>query len=131
MELCAQEQSILVVDSDPAELARTATVLESAGYRVIRAGGFSDARRRLDTAPPSLLLTGVQLGAYNGLHLILRSRATRPQMAAILTHHAFDPVLQCEAENNQAAFLLKPCTPAALLDLVAHSLRHPGGATTS
>jgi CheY-like chemotaxis protein len=123
MSFPVPEPSILVVGSDPSELARTAAVLESAGYRVVRATEFDPARRRLAAAPPpSLLLTDVQLGAYNGLHLILRGRAMCPKMAAILTHYASDPALQCEAENHGAAFLLKPCSPAELLEAVAYSL---------
>ncbi len=50
----APETSILVVDSDAAELSSTIKVLESAGYRVDGVGGFDDAKRRLDTNPDLL-----------------------------------------------------------------------------
>lgn len=119
--------SILVVDSDPRELSRAAAILEAAGYRVAKAGEFADAKRYLDAMAPDLLLTGLRLGAYNGLHLIVRSRARQPGMAAVLMDHAVDTVLLGEAEHNHATFLLKPWSRDALLDTVLHALGRVSG----
>jgi DNA-binding NtrC family response regulator len=115
-------RSILVVNSDPVGLRGTVGVLQSAGYEVDGVGNFSDARRKLDSAPPDLLMTGVRLGQYNGLHLIVRSRNHLPQMATILTHHDEDPVWLTEAATNDAAFLILPCDPAVILMTVEASL---------
>lgn len=115
-------RSILVVNSDPVGLRGTVGVLQSAGYEVDGVASFSDARRKLDTAPPDLLMTGVRLGQYNGLHLIVRSRNHLPRMATILTHDDEDPVLLTEAATNEAAFLILPCEPAVILMTVEASL---------
>lgn len=115
-------RSILVVNSDPIGLRGTVGVLQSAGYEVDGVGSFADARRRLDSTPPDLLMTGVRLGPYNGLHLIVRSRNHLPQMATILTHNDADPVLLTEAATNQAAFLILPCEPELILMTVEASL---------
>src|SRR5688572_24598587 len=117
-------RSVLVVDADPTGLSSTAAILEKAGYDVTKVSEFAAARRHLAAAPPAVLVTDVRLGAFNGLHLIVQSRMASPRTAAILTHHAFDPVLQTEAGHHDAAFLLKPCNPEQLLEVVAHSIQH-------
>jgi len=115
-------RSILVVNSDPMGLRGTVGVLQSAGYEVEAVRSFADARRRLDSTPPDLLMTGVRLGPYNGLHLIVRSRNHLPLMATILTHDDADPVLLTEAATNDAAFLILPCEPAVILKTVEECL---------
>ena len=117
-----EQRSILVVESDPAELSQTVTVLRSAGYRVMEASRFDEAKRMLATNPPQLLLTGVRLGAYNGLHIIVRSRVDHPEMVAILTNHSLDPVLKAEAERQRAIYLLRPWRDQDLLRVIARSL---------
>lgn len=114
--------SIFVVESDPAELSQTVSVLRAAGYQVAGASRFDEAKRVLVDAPPALLIAGVRLGAYNGLHLIVRSRVDHPEMNAILTHHALDPVLKAEAERQRAVYLLRPWTDQDLLAVVERSL---------
>ena len=119
-------RSILVVNSDPMGLRGTVGVLQSAGYEVDAVRTFADARSRLDSTPPDLLMTGVRLGPYNGLHLIVRSRKQLPRMATILTHDESDPVLLTEAATNDAAFLVLPCQPALILQIVEESLERCG-----
>ena len=114
--------SILVVDSHAAELGKTVAVLRGAGYHVVPVLGFDEARRTLDQMEPTLLVTSVRLGSYNGLHLVVRSRVSRPAMAAILTHDVVDPVLERDARTQEAAFLLTPCSAQTLLDLVKTSV---------
>lgn len=115
--------SVLVVDSHAAELASTVALLEAAGYQVSRALGFEEGRRALDSLRPKILITSVRLGPYNGLHLIVRSRALCPGITSILTHNVFDPVLESDARREDAAFLVRPCKPQAFLDLVRASIR--------
>jgi len=67
-------------------------------------------------------VAGVRLGAYNGLHLIVRSHADHPGMAAILTSHSLDPVLKAEADRQNASYILRPCSEQDLLTVVARSL---------
>ena len=117
-----EQPLILVVESDPGELSQTVTVLRSAGYRVMGASHFDEAKHMLATDPPQLLLTGVRLGAYNGLHLIVRSRVDHPEMVTILTNHSLDPVLKMEAERQRAIYLLRPWNDQDLLGVIARSL---------
>jgi len=124
------QRCVLVVDSDPSDLSSTVAVLEAAGYRVASAAAFDEAKQLLASESPDLLITGLRLGPYNGLHLILRSRLDHPEMAAIVTTHFSDPVLQAEAERQHAGFLLRPVPDRDLLDAISRSLSqvHPPAA---
>lgn len=93
-------------------------VLRRTGYQLVPVLGFDEARRALDRMEPTVLVTSVRLGSYNGLHLVVRSRVSRPAMSAILTHDVVDPVLENDARAQGAAFLLTPWRPEILLDLV-------------
>ena len=116
---------VLVVDSDRSELARLASILRTEGYEVLEADTFHAAVSSLQSAPARVLVTTVRLGPYNGLHLIVRCRISRPEVVSILTHDQDDRMLRDEAVLNDAAFLLKPCTREILTHAVAASLeRH-------
>jgi len=116
------QRSVLVVDSDPADLSDTARLLTSAGYRVATAAAFDEAKQLLANQSPDLLITGLRLGPYNGLHLILRSRADHPAMAAIVTSRYADPVLEAEAHRHNAGYLLRPLDDGDFLHAISRSL---------
>ena len=94
---------------------------------VASAAAFEEAKQLLASESPDLLLTGLRLGPYNGLHLILRSRIDHPDMAAIVMTHVSDPVLEAEAQRQHAGFLLRPLSDRVLLDAITRSLSgaHP------
>jgi DNA-binding NtrC family response regulator len=114
--------TVLVVESDRSELRRLAEILREEGYDAVEADTFHEAMRSLKSAPAQVLLTTVRLGAYNGLHLIVRSRIAQPHIAAILTHQVDDRMLGDDAATNHAAFVAKPCTRETLTDAVRTSL---------
>jgi len=107
------------------------SLLQAAGYRVSTASAFDEAKQRLATESPDLLITGLRLGPYNGLHLILRSRVDHPEMAAIVMTHFSDPVLEAEAQRQQARFLLRPVGDREFLDAITRSLASIGSVQTS
>lgn len=110
---------VLVVDADPETLAATCQVLSSAGYLVSSTSVFEEAKQRLLISPPDLLIADVRLGAYNGVHLVVRARADQPDMPAIVSHATADPVLEVEARRAGACYVVKSPDPTALLDLVS------------
>jgi Response regulator containing CheY-like receiver, AAA-type ATPase, and DNA-binding domains len=103
-----RQQSILVVESNRTDLSETAGMLRAFGYRVAEASGFDDAKRMLAGDPPDCLIAGVRLGAYNGLHLIVRAHDKHPEMASILTGNAPEPVLEADAQKQRAIYLIRP-----------------------
>jgi len=112
---------VLVVDADPSDRANTVSLLQSAGYRVVAATAFDEAKQLIASEAPDLLVTSLRLGSYNGIHLILRSRMDHPTMAAIVTSRYADAVLEAEARRQHADFVVRPVTDGALLQAVSRS----------
>ena len=110
---------VLIVDDDKTTREGLAEFLEEAGYEAVAVGTFEDATRVLRTSPPDLLIADVRLGPFNGLQLVIST--PKPIPAIIITGFA-DPVLEADARRRGAEYVLKPVSPARLLDLVAQKL---------
>lgn len=109
---------VLVVEADHDGSRQTEATLLSAGYFVTCVSTFEEAKRRLLLAPPDLVVTDVRLGAYNGVHLLLRARAHYPSMLGIVQDVRHDPVLEDEVRNAGAVYVGKPLAPRSLVALV-------------
>jgi DNA-binding NtrC family response regulator len=96
----------LVVDPSVAETLFVVSSLSELGFQVAVSDNFRDARARLQSGP-TLLVTELRLGEYNGLHLVFRAKSVRTDMAAIIRTQIADPLLQLEAERMGATFALK------------------------
>jgi FixJ family two-component response regulator len=112
-------RKILVVDDDHATRVGLVALLESEGYDVIAADNLKTARKAMSEDDPSLLITDVRLGEFNGLHLAAANRRKVPII--VITGYP-DPVLEETAREFDAEFLLKPIKPSALLSLVERKL---------
>jgi DNA-binding response OmpR family regulator len=115
-----ERKKILLVEDDDATRVGLSSLLERAGYDVVATESVQEGRSALEEASPDLLIADVRLGAFNGLQLIAMS--SRP-IPTIVTTGFPDPVLETEARQFGAKFLLKPIEPANLLTLVAELLR--------
>jgi DNA-binding NtrC family response regulator len=112
----------LVVDPKLNEALAAVEMLTGQGFEVTVAETFAKAKDRLNTRPPTVLLTEIRLGEYNGLHLVLRGKAQRPTLAALVMSDIADPVLQADAEAMGATFLIKPLDNRELLAAVTRTL---------
>ena len=121
----ATPSTILVVDEDGDARTELADLLSRAGYHVTDVGSFREATEVLSTNPPDLLISELRLGAFNGLHLVLKSRASHPRIAAIILTKFPDPVLAAQAAQQGAAYVVKPVDDAALLATVSQKLGLP------
>ena len=112
---------ILVVDDEDGMRGFLFTILAQAGYDVVAADSVQAARAVLDEeVQPDLLITDVRLGDFNGLQLL----AMRPlSIPAIVVTGFPDPMLEAQARQFGATFLIKPFVPAALLTIVEELLR--------
>jgi DNA-binding NtrC family response regulator len=115
-------RTILLVDMRPTVLRRTAELIRNSGHDVIEAASFDDAKRALAARHPSLLISSLRLGAFNGLHLVHLGRLARPDLNAIIISHGADAVLQTEAERAGASLLVEPVPTAAFLGLIVSML---------
>ncbi len=112
--------TILIVDDDESMRTFLSTLLQRAGYGVVVADGVKAGMQVLEETSVDLLIADVRLGAANGLQLIATSRRFMPTIA--ITAFA-DPVIEAQARQFGAMFLLKPFTSESLLALVEKRLR--------
>jgi DNA-binding response OmpR family regulator len=115
-------QRILIVHGDRKVADTLAARLEAAGYRSVVETRFEDGKVHLIADPPDLLIASVHLGAYNGLHLIIRGRLDHPRMAAILTSDRPDPLFNAEAARHGAAYVAGPEAEGSLVALATRVL---------
>ena len=106
--------TILVVDDNPSSVAALVEAFATSGLPAAGADGFAHALKMLESVEPELLITGVRLGPYNGLHLVLRARALYPNAAAIVIGPA-DPMLASDARALGAEAYLTTHSPEAVL----------------
>jgi DNA-binding response OmpR family regulator len=111
--------TILIVDDHRVTRLGLAEMLGNAGYDVITAGTFQEARRILREAPPDLLIADVRLGSFNGLQLVISGQHRVP--AIVITGYA-DAVLEAEARRGGAEYLVKPFDPEQLMALIRGKL---------
>jgi DNA-binding response OmpR family regulator len=114
--------SILAVDSDGVALSALVDLLRCEGYQATGAATFEKAKQSLDGAHYDLLMADVRLHAFNGLHLVARSRVFSQAMAAIVFAGAPDAVIEGEARRLGARYVVKPIEPEALLKVVRDTL---------
>jgi two-component system, OmpR family, response regulator MtrA len=115
----AMSAKVLVVDDDQATRDGLKQILVNGGFDAITAATFQEAVQTLRAADPDLLIVDVRLGEYNGLQLIITTERKIP--AIVMTGYA-DKVVEDEAHQEGAEYLLKPIEPSALLALVRRML---------
>ena len=109
-------KQILILDDDKNLLEGFAEGLRRNGHFVVACTRFEEARRQLACFVPDILITDVRVGEFNGLFLALLYRRLSPDGRAIVMTAYGDPVLQKEAAQMGAEFLMKPITLAELED---------------
>lgn len=109
---------VLVVEDDPSTLQLTSLVLQHAGARVIAASSAAQARRRLDTALPDLLLTDLEMPEEDGYSLLrsIRKLAGGDHIPAVaFTAHGDAEDRHKTTQAGFALHVLKPVRPATLI----------------
>ena len=117
---------LLVVNADRDRLHATEEILVSAGFLVTCASTYDQAKQGLLCAPPDLLVTDVRLGAYNGLHLVVRAHSDHPSMPAIVMDVHHDRMLESETQNAGAVYVGKPLGAGPLVALVQKLTKEAG-----
>src|SRR5262245_57492946 len=114
-----RSDTILLVDTRYAILRRIGDALTRAGYHVIQAATFEDAKHALMSKPLALLVSHLRLAAFNGLHLVHLGRLLHPAIGAIIISSGADLVLQDEAHRIGATLLVEPLHTTTLLATIA------------
>jgi two-component system, NtrC family, response regulator AtoC len=103
----ASAQKVLVVDADPRNVQEIGAALRSGGYQPLEATSFEAAKHLWVTEQPPILIADVRLGQFNGLQLLLRARADRPDVLGVITCAFPDKVLEEETRRFGGLFVVK------------------------
>ena len=106
--------SVLIVAPTPHLAADLMKWFTDAGWAVMLVTAFATGKARLGQRP-SLLISEVRLGDYNGLHLALRAK-TMGIPAVVLG--SVDPVLQHEAQRLGVKYAADSLDRAQIVDLI-------------
>jgi DNA-binding NtrC family response regulator len=112
------DSSVLAVHTDGRRLINLARMLEAAGYRVMAAHGFPEARAALGLRPDAVV-TALQLGDFNGLHLVINGRALDPGLVAVVIDAGYDAGREADATSLDTAYLVEPVRPGPALALLS------------
>jgi CheY-like chemotaxis protein len=108
---------VLVVEDDPDSLDVLQQALEFFGARVAAARTAVEARRRIEAAPPDVVVTDIELGAETGAGLLKwlraqpQARTSRVPAIAITGHREY---VEDRRASAFADWLLKPLRAEAL-----------------
>ena len=108
---------ILLVEADSALAAIAEEALAADGHRVAWVDSFKDTIRLASAQRPDVLVAALRLGAYNGLHLLLRLRAADPDLPVVITAEPSD--LTPDVELFHATFVAKPFQSGQLRQAVS------------
>ena len=119
------EETILLVEDDPAVRTLASTLLRRHGYHVLEAENGGDALLICEQhhEPIHLLLTDVVMPRMTGQQLWQRLTRLRPQMRVLfMSGYSPDSGVPAREQPASDAFLYKPFVPADLLAIVRRRL---------
>lgn len=115
---------VLLVGTEETTAQARLDALSKAGFVVMLVRGFLDARQMLTELEPEAIVTDVQLGDYNGLHLVAIAQVEHPRTACLVTGPRA-PALQAEAYHLGARYLVDPVTLDRLSAVLAEIVANP------
>lgn len=124
---------ILLAENEGITRTTLAGVLRTSGHEVLEAGNGEQGLASLDKSPVDLVITGFVLPDVDGLSLIRRIRARRPQlpiilMSSYLSQPAGDDILG-KLSGEKAKYFAEPVSPSALVATVQGLLKPQAAAS--
>ncbi len=115
---------IYLVDDQPLLLDLAEMSLLSGGYRLKK---FLDPEAALESflearPKPALLITDYAMGKMNGLELVERCKAVKPDLKSILVSGTAGAEIVLESEVKVDRFVGKPYQPTSLAEMVRRLL---------
>lgn len=114
------EETILVIDDDPAILATVAAILSDEGYHVLTAANGAEGLRCLEQGRPALILLDMRMPVLDGWGFAQALR-TRAINLPIIVMTAAQDARRWAQEIGADGYLAKPFDLTDLLDIVAQA----------
>lgn len=121
---------IYIVDDEPLLLDLAEATLTSPDYKLRK---FLDPEAALDSflearTKPALLITDYSMGKMNGLELVEKCRAVKPDLKSILVSGTAGAEIMLGSDVKVDQFVGKPYHPTSLVDLVRRVLGYDAAA---
>jgi DNA-binding NtrC family response regulator len=113
---------ILVAEDHALTRHEVVSVLQRRDYSVLSVANALEVADTLKRWPVDLLITGTRMGSWFGIQIILTSRATQPDLAAILVSESDGHTELIDAGRHNIAVVSRPFLPEEFLALVAERL---------
>ena len=111
-------RTVLVVDEHPHVATTLAAAVVRGGYQARTAHSFHEAMAFLQREEPAAIVVSVELGAFNGLHLLIRAGALYPSAKVVVVGPP-SRALEDEARALGAgSYLARPCAPETVMSMV-------------
>jgi DNA-binding response OmpR family regulator len=112
--------TVLIVEPDTEQALALQDALISEGHLVQVAQTFQAATQAMAAGGVGVVATSVRLGAFNGLHLVIRKNALNPHIRCIVMGLAADQ--SRDIDRLGVPFLLKPVDGATLAAAVSQEI---------
>ena len=118
---------VYLIDDEPTLLDLLEISLEGFGYTLKKFIDPEEALRAFlkERSKPDLLVTDYALGKMNGIELIERCKAARPDLRIVMVSGSASAEIAFSAPVKIDRFLGKPYQPDALAELVQEVLAQP------
>ncbi|CAL1692441.1 Response regulator protein TmoT [Brevundimonas subvibrioides] len=125
--------TVVLIDDDCAVLASLEALFATADYRVRTFESAGDFLEALDTIPFACVVTDLRMPNMDGLALIKRLKnGLRPDWPVVVISGHADAAIASELTRAGALdCLVKPFSPATLLDVVGRATRMGGKPATN
>lgn len=121
--MLTKQHQILLIDDDADVLDAYSMLLNQAGYSVLACSNASEAREKMLSDWPGIVLSDVCMPGCTGLELMNLLLAKDPQLPVLLiTGHGDVPMAVEAVKHGAWDFLQKPVDPARLLSRIAEAL---------
>ena len=112
------DKTIVIVDEHPHVVSTLSGAVARAGYTVRGAHTFHEAMALLQQVEPAAVVVSVELGAFNGLHLLLHANALHPSARVIVMGPPSRAMADEARALGAADYLPRPITTDAVVDLL-------------
>ena len=117
-------ERILIVDDEPGAREMMQEMLEREGYQAVAAGSGEEALAMAEGQDFDLLLADIKMPQMDGLELVRRFRALRPEtIPMLITGYASVETAQMAVREGVYDYIVKPFQRSELCAAVAKALR--------
>ena len=108
--------------ADPSQTFRASleAIIEAAGWHVVGRSALEEARKDISERAPSVVVTSLKLGSFNGVHLVYLAKLANP-LALCIVYGEADRAE--EAQNAGAIYVEHRCIREALPEILASTKR--------